>query len=102
MMPEELLPCPFCGGKAEFAGADFKAANVQILSLIIECTGCGVRTRLDRSNRSTEEKKSVARECWNRRVDREAKTSGALGRGEVEAIRSGLKELRELMTSRSD
>ncbi len=50
----ELLPCPFCGSKAELSGC---FPNGQYY---IQCTGCRVSLWYDRMD------KAVG--CWNNRI----------------------------------
>ena len=78
-MPNELKPCPFCGGKAEL-----KEGTVYMDRCIrARCTNSCVSTKpilidhpaltyygLDESTRYTEEQaKQKAAELWNRRAD---------------------------------
>lgn len=44
-MPEELKPCPFCGGKAKVVNRDVEPQGDtwygKKIELFIECTDCG-------------------------------------------------------------
>ena len=52
---EKLLPCPFCGGKAEFRSGSSTTPYIR-------CKECGGRTKS-----SYEKTKLIA--AWNRRAD---------------------------------
>ena len=54
---EELKPCPFCGGKAEFV--TFQPSYMQVYC--IRCTKCGMTTG------TSHEKLSVQAKKWDRR-----------------------------------
>jgi uncharacterized Zn finger protein len=43
---EELKPCPFCGGAAEFVvEANFTRSSTRGWEFTIECSKCGVRSK---------------------------------------------------------
>lgn len=55
-----LLPCPFCGKKAEYVPVRNLISNT--MDYYIRCTGCQIETF------SAYNSKSLARRYWNRRV----------------------------------
>lgn len=62
----ELIPCPFCGGKAELEheyifGFDYST---------IKCKKCGVKTAPIKVS-STYSSDELAAEAWNRRTSHE-------------------------------
>ena len=62
MTREELLPCPFCGGKPTERIADN--------SLVVSCRGCGVEmTRLLVPPAEWELAALRCREAWNERKE---------------------------------
>lgn len=79
-MPNELKPCPFCGGEAKIG--DYMTYSYA--GKHIKCTKCSARSGfvlinapkligdgiLDESTRYTKEEAiEIAIEAWNRRVD---------------------------------
>ena len=44
MKTPELLPCPFCGGKAELVHHECKMNDIKI-----QCTNCHVKTDCERN-----------------------------------------------------
>lgn len=68
----DLKPCPFCGGKAEFARKQVKTKGHWCDAVYVRCTNCDAR-----SNRLLYSKKYhkngseyiEAQEAWNRRAD---------------------------------
>ncbi|RSK52321.1 hypothetical protein EJE23_21120 [Enterobacter chengduensis] len=60
-MPDEngLLPCPCCGGRAEF---DYDDDNLNWIS----CNACGIST--DTAYHTDEDARDKLREIWNRRA----------------------------------
>ena len=62
---EELLPCPFCGGKAEYQD-NYEIYDVQWEDFwAVVCTDCGMNTKsMGKSVRF----KADARALWNRRI----------------------------------
>lgn len=61
--PEDLLPCPHCGGEAKFKEYKPTVSGVAI------CTGCGARSPICRGDHTGGWKKHAA-EAWNRRAER--------------------------------
>lgn len=59
MNNKELLPCPFCGGKAGYYVSGLKGH--------VYCTGCGVTTDGSYTNREPDWAKEETR-LWNQRV----------------------------------
>ena len=62
-MPNELKPCPFCGGEAKLT--TFRSARVRLFKLVgysVDCSVCCARSvlRLEADE---------AIEAWNRRVE---------------------------------
>ena len=55
-----LLPCPFCGRKAEYVQVKNLITNT--MDYYIHCTGCQIETF------SAYNSKGLARKYWNRRV----------------------------------
>lgn len=55
-----LLPCPFCGRKAEYVPVKNLITNT--MDYYIHCTGCQIETF------SAYNSKGLARKYWNRRV----------------------------------
>ncbi|PTA95606.1 hypothetical protein C9415_10155 [Kluyvera sp. Nf5] len=70
MKDETLLPCPFCGGKAEFDHDDYNL-------IWISCSACGVST--DTAYHSGADARETLREAWNRRA-LQSGNSGRLNR----------------------
>lgn len=60
-----LLPCPFCGGKAEWSGGTRRYE----FQLAIECTKCGINTGPIPYGRNDDKKAAT---IWNRRVQSRA------------------------------
>jgi Lar family restriction alleviation protein len=72
-MPNELKPCPFCGGKPQMFACDGSGSffapigttqfwGRKLDHFLIRCTACGVRTKAYKTNRGVFN-------AWNRRVD---------------------------------
>ena len=59
MKDETLLPCPFCGGKAEF---DYDDDGINWIS----CSTCGVST--DTAYHTDVDARETLRDVWNRRA----------------------------------
>lgn len=70
MDERELLPCPFCGGRAVL-----RRGNRDKHGYYVVCHSCGGSTAFysDRFT-SREDNKKHAIEAWNRRVDNESTT----------------------------
>ena len=63
-MPNELKPCPFCGGKAEIYQYDpFDGYQGDCSMNIVHCTRCGAAFERRR--------KEQAMDAWNRRANDE-------------------------------
>lgn len=63
MSEEELKPCPFCGGKAEFVQKSIALFRARELRLgFMKCTECGLK--LNQVENWTED---LARRYWNTR-----------------------------------
>ena len=62
MKTPELLPCPFCGDKADYYVSGLKG--------YVYCTGCGVRTDGSYAYRDPDWAQEEAR-SWNTRVNGE-------------------------------
>lgn len=66
MTKKDLLPCPFCGGKAEYQ----QFANPKN-NYCVRCTVCFCGTdgyRLSKRDNSKAENKAANADVWNRRV----------------------------------
>ncbi len=59
MKDETLLPCPFCGGKAEF---DYDDDGLNWIS----CSKCGIST--DTAYHTDVDARETLRDVWNRRA----------------------------------
>lgn len=59
MKDEMLLPCPFCGGKAEFDHDDYNL-------IWISCSACGIST--DTAYHSGADARETLRDVWSRRA----------------------------------
>ena len=80
-MPNELKPCPFCGGEAtvELAHPHFVYKKYHDRYVIVGCRSCGITTHLYAANNktrspllnkaNTEKAQQKAIEAWNRRAD---------------------------------
>lgn len=66
---EELKPCPFCGGKAEYYCEEHDWSDWGYISTAkyydayVECEKCGARTELF-------DTKQEAIDAWNKRIDK--------------------------------
>lgn len=58
-MPNELKPCPFCGGEAEIEQCYLYG---KIKGYMATCKKCGCQLKMYTSKQNAEN-------CWNRRVD---------------------------------
>ena len=74
-MNDELKPCPFCGGKAEFFEDEF------FCRYSVVCTECGARTY-------TYGVEQDAMDAWNWRIE------PTFTPDELDAIRRNVRELR--------
>lgn len=74
-MPNELKPCPFCGGEAEVkvcdgAGCHYAKIGTDVLfgrkmtHCLVRCEGCGVKTKAYLTRRGVFN-------AWNRRANDE-------------------------------
>ena len=66
MERKELLPCPFCGGKAEKQGQQINGINY----LYVTCTYCGALGPIMQTKQPRiKDEDNPAIEAWNRRVE---------------------------------
>lgn len=64
-LTRELLPCPFCGGKARFNQIPHEDVSNMAGGEYVECEDCGACTNLVYSIK--EDAKPELRDRWNRR-----------------------------------
>lgn len=62
---EQLKPCPFCGGEAEFYMGSYSACTNYV---VVKCRKCNAKTE-EITGSVAYCAKDVARDLWNRRVD---------------------------------
>ena len=69
-MPNELKPCPFCGGSAQVKSYSkcYGHGNFQEAAFC-ECTKCGARTKDIADYCGEADIKTEAKKEWNRRVN---------------------------------
>ena len=70
-MPNELKPCPFCGGEAKMKHGFPNRQNKRIRQSLVQCKVCGCRTVTyeQLAYQAWSEVDRIASEAWNRRVD---------------------------------
>ncbi len=70
-MPDELKPCPFCGGKAEYKRTAIKTNGAWCDAVNVRCTVCDARTGrvlYDAKKHPNGEEYEAVKDAWNRRV----------------------------------
>ena len=69
----DLKPCPFCGGKAEFARKQVKTKGHWCDAVYVRCTNCDARSNRvlysAKYHKKNESEYLEAQEAWNRRAD---------------------------------
>ncbi len=68
-MPNELKPCPFCGGTAKFIS--FSEIRSYRPACLVKCDDCGASVREFVSEDNTFSYKDEAANAWNRRANDE-------------------------------
>ena len=63
-MCDELLKCPFCGGKASVCEVETDFEDKTVSGFVVACNDCGTCTPM-----SDDEQKVIT--CWNNRVSSE-------------------------------
>ena len=80
-MSEELKPCPFCGGKAEFAVSKNESSDLDVgFKFYIRCSACNIAqprnyaVSLKLSQKGVimpvKDEREMAVKAWNKRAER--------------------------------